>query len=113
MVFDWEFCVRGRGACDAATFISEAFPVQQRRKVESALLMTYHSVLVDNGVAGYSFEQCWHDYRLAMLEIFVFWIITGGYCNYEGGRGTLYLRSTLARLDAAISDLESIQLVGR
>ena len=113
VVFDWEFCVQGRGACDAATFISEAFPVEQRRKVESALLRAYHSVLVDNGVADYSFEQCWHDYRLAMLEIFVFWIITGGYCNYESARGTLYLHGVLERLDAAISDLASIELVAR
>ncbi len=28
VVFDWEFCVRGRGAYDVATFISEAFAPQ-------------------------------------------------------------------------------------
>ena len=111
VVVDWEFCVRGRGACDVATFISEAFPAQRRREVELALVRTYHSVLMDIGVADYSFEECWRDYRLAMLEIFVFWIVTGGYCNYEGERATSYLHNTLERLDAAISDLASVELL--
>lgn len=111
VVFDWEFCVRARGAYDVATFVSEAFPTQQRREVEMDLLRTYHSTLVDNGVRGYSFEECLDDYRLSMLEIFVFWIVSGGYCNYEGERATTYLHNTLARFDAAISDLESTDLL--
>ena len=31
MVFDWEFCARGRGIDNITTFVSEAFPPQQRR----------------------------------------------------------------------------------
>ena len=27
----------------------------------------YHSLLLANGVHQYAFEQCWDDYRLAML----------------------------------------------
>ena len=111
VALDWEFCVRGRGIYDVATFIAEAFPVQQRREVEPALVRRYHSALMAEGVANYSFAECWHDYRLAMLEIFVFWIVTGGYCNYEGDRATLYLLNTLERLDAAISDLASVELL--
>ena len=111
VVFDWEFCVRGRGACDVATFVSEAFPTRRRREVEPGLLRTYHSVLVDNGVSGYSFDECWRDYRLSMLEIFVFWIITGGYCDYQGERATVYLHNTLSRFDAAIRDLAATELI--
>ena len=111
-VFDWEFCGRGRGTCDAAAFIAEAFPPQRRREVELDLLRGYHSALVDNGVRGYPFEECWQDYRLSMLEVLVFWIVTGGYCNYEGDRAAMYLCNTLERLDAAISDLASIETVG-
>ena len=111
VVFDWEFCVRGRGVCDVATFVSEAFPPPQRRDVELALVRTYHSELMENGVNGYGLEECWHDYRLAMLEVFVFWIVTGGYCDFQGERATRYLHNTLSRLDAAISDLASVELV--
>ena len=108
---DWEFCVRGRGVCDVATFISEAFPAQQRRAVERDLVAMYHAALVENGVNGYSFQECWRDYRLAMLEIFIFWIVTGGYCDYDGERATAYLHNSLARFDAAISDLGSVGLI--
>ena len=109
---DWGFCAQGRGAYEVATFVSQAFPPQQRRKEELGLLRGYHSILEENGVSGYSFEQCLYDYRLSMLEILVFWIITGGYCDYEGQRAQRYLRNTLERLDTAISDLTSIELVG-
>ena len=113
VVFDWEFCVRGRGVCDVATFVSEAFPEPQRRGVERGLVATYHTVLVENGVTDYSFQECWRDYRLAMLEIFIFWIVSGGYCNYDGERATVYLHNALARFDAAISDLGSAELIRR
>ena len=111
IVFDWEFCGRGRGAYDVAAFISEALPPQQRREEELGLLREYHSILADNGVRGYPFEECLDDYRLSMLDIFVFWIITGGYCNYEGERAKVYLSNTLERLDAAISDLAFTETV--
>ncbi len=111
VVSDWEFCVRGRGAYDVATFISEAFSPQQRRQEELALVRQYHSVLEEGGVRGYSFEECWHDYRLSMLEIFGFWIVTGGYCDYRSERAQVYLRNTLERIDAAISDLASTETI--
>ena len=112
VVFDWEFCGRGRGTYDAATFITEALPPQRRREDELGLLREYHSILEDNGVGGYTFEECLYDYRLSMVEVFVFWIITGGYCNYEGERAAAYLRNALERLDAAVSDLASTEAVG-
>ena len=93
VVIDWEFCTRGRGAYDVATFISEAFSPRLRRKVELSLLREYHSILEESGVRGYTFEECLYDYRLPMLEVFVFWIITGGYCYYEGERAAIYLRT--------------------
>ena len=111
VVIDWEFCTRGRGAYDVATFISEAFPPRRRREVELGLLREYHSILEQHGIRGYSFEECLHDYRLSMLEVFVFWIITGGHCNYDGERAAVYLRNTLERLNSAIVDLASTQTV--
>ncbi len=111
VVFDWEFCARGRGAYDVAMFISEAFPAEQRRDQEMGLLHTYHATLESNGVSGYTFEECLSDYRLSMLDNFVFWIVTGGYCNFDGERATAYLRNSLERFDAAISDLACADLL--
>ena len=111
VVFDWEFCVRGKGAYDVATFISDTFAPHERRNEELDLLRTYHSTLEASGVSGYSFEECLRDYRLSMLEVFVFWIVIGGYCDYAGERASLYLRNSLERFDAAISDLASAELL--
>ena len=113
VVFDWEFCASGRGAYDVAAFISEAFPTQQRRAEEMGLLRTYHETLLENGVSGYNFEECVEDYRLSMMEVAVFWIVTGGYCEYEGERATTYLHNSLARFDAAIADLACAELLTR
>ena len=111
VVFDWEFCVRGRGTYDVATFISEAFPTQRRRDEEMGLLRMYHATLQECGVSDYPYDECLVDYRLSMLEILVFWIVTGGYCDYEGGRATAYLHNSLARFDAAIADLGCMELL--
>ena len=111
IVFDWEFCARSRGVYDVATFISEAFSPQQRRNEELSLLHTYHSMLVGNGVSDYSFEECLSDYRLSMLDMVVFWVGTGGYCDYNGERATVYLHNSLERFDAAISDLACTELL--
>ena len=111
IVFDWEFCVRGRGAYDVATFLSEALSPEQRRAQEMDLLRAYHSALLSGGATGYPFEECLRDYRLSMLEVLVFWIVTGGFCDFEGERATAYLRGSLERFDAAISDLASVELL--
>jgi len=111
VAFDWEFCVKGRGIYDATTFINEAFPPQQRRDMETDLLRTYHSELVENGVRDYSFEECLLDYRYSTLEAFVFWVVVGGYCDWEGERATTFLRNALDRFNAAISDLGCTDLL--
>ena len=111
VVFDWEFCAQGRGAYDVAAFVGEALPPEQRRAEEMDLLRAYHDTLLSSGVGGYTFEECLHDYRLSMLEMLVFWIVTGGYCDFDGERATAYLRGSLERFDAAISDLASAELL--
>ena len=111
VVMDWEFCTKGRGPYDVATFVNEAFSPERRRELELGLLREYHFILQEHGVRGYTFEECMYDYRLSMLELFVFWIITGGHCDYESERAAVYLRNTLERLHAAIVDLASTDLI--
>lgn len=111
IAIDWEFCTRGRGTYDLAVFISEAFSPEARRNEEMDLLRLYHSVLVENGVRGYSYDQCLLDYRFSMLDMFLFWIVVGGYCDFDGERGTQYLHNSMERFNAAIADLGSADLL--
>jgi hypothetical protein len=66
-VIDWQLTTGGRAAVDVAWLIGGQCERQLRRESEDQLLHTYHSLLLQNGVADYTFEQCWDDYRLAML----------------------------------------------
>ena len=69
-VIDWQLSKRGRGVYDIGMILG-GLPVEQRRKDEQVLLKMYHETLIENGVKGYSFEQCFNDYRLALLETFI------------------------------------------
>ena len=79
------------------------------------LLLLHHFLglysLVGNSVSDYSFEECLSDYRLSMLDMVVFWVVTGGYCDYNGERAAVYLHKSLERFDAAISNLACAELL--
>jgi hypothetical protein len=71
-VLDWALMGKGRGVYDVAYFLISSVPSEQRRLAERNLLLTYHSALVQYGIKDYSFEQCWFDYRLAVIgKLFV------------------------------------------
>jgi hypothetical protein len=67
VVIDWQLATRGHAALDAAWLIAGQCAPAVRREHEHDLLHTYHTLLVEGGVLDYPFEQCWDDYRLAML----------------------------------------------
>jgi hypothetical protein len=67
-VLDWQLATRGCGAYDVAYFLGGNLDSAARREHELRLLRLYHALLVDGGVPAYPFEQCWDDYRLAMLQ---------------------------------------------
>jgi aminoglycoside/choline kinase family phosphotransferase len=67
-VVDWQFLTYGCGMLDVASFLGGNVSIEDRRAHETDLLRTYHSILLENGVNGYTFEQCVNDYRFAMLD---------------------------------------------
>ncbi len=111
VVFDWEYCSIGRGTFDVATFINEAFTPKLRRNHEMELLTMYHELLMKNGVDDYTFEECLIDYRISILEIFIFWVVVGGYCDYEDARGSAYLANACEKFNASVHDLDCTSLL--
>ena len=72
MVVDWQLVGKGRGVSDVAYFMISSVPPAQRRRSERRLLQTYHTFLTQYGVQGYSFDQCWADYKLsAVSKLFI------------------------------------------
>jgi hypothetical protein len=66
-VADWQGTTLGHGVIDVARFLGGNLDPRHRRDHELRILRAYHALLQENGVMDYSFEQCWNDYRLAML----------------------------------------------
>ena len=104
-VVDWDICRQGRGVYDAAYFITGSLHPEQRKREEMNLLRGYHTQLVENGVSDYSFEQCLYDYRLAMLDVLLFFVQALPAFDFESEHGHAHLDILLRRPFAAIADL--------
>jgi len=64
---DWQCVCLGKGVVDLAYFIVDAFDKQDQQKAEAKLVQEYYDSLQLQGVFGYSLEQCWEDYKLAVM----------------------------------------------
>ncbi len=63
-VVDWQTVHVGSGPQDVAYFIGNAFAdVDECREHQERLVRRYHDLLVERGVRGYTFDQCWLEYR--------------------------------------------------
>lgn len=65
---DWQTLSIGLPARDLAYLLGTGLLVPERREHERALVAHYHQALVGHGVTGYDAEQCWEDYRFAMVQ---------------------------------------------
>jgi hypothetical protein len=62
-VVDWQTVGLGGGLADVAYFMGASLLPEDRRRNEEALVREYHAQLLEGGVGGYSWDQCFHDYR--------------------------------------------------
>jgi hypothetical protein len=62
-VVDWQTPALGIGVDDLSYFLGAGLVPEVRRVVEQDLVRRYHEGLLERGVTGYSWEQCWEDYR--------------------------------------------------
>ena len=66
-VVDWQLTTCARPGLDLARFLVSYLDIAERRGHEDRLLQNYHSLLTERGVADYSLEQCWDDYRMGLV----------------------------------------------
>jgi hypothetical protein len=111
VVADWQLTTRGRGVLDLAYFLGGNLDTHDRRAHEQRLLRSYHTLLIDHGVCDYPFEQCWEEYRLAMLQPIsrVIAVIGAGVVPPEQERG--FCEVLVPRYCRAVHDLKVSELV--
>jgi len=106
-VVDWQISGRGLGAFDVGYHTSQSLPVEVRRKIEKDLLKDYHKALLDNGVEGYPFDDCWEHYRISILFGLVYPVIACGGLDLSNERGKVLGQMMLDRSISAIQDLNA------
>jgi len=108
---DWQVVSKSKGVFEVAYFLAWSLQPEQRRAKEMDLLGMYHSMLRDNGVAGYDFDQCLKEYRLLMLFPFIRLVTVGVNSDLSHRRLVRLLRTLTERTVAAITDLKSVDLL--
>ncbi len=101
-VIDWQMVRRGRGVRDVAYFLSENLMIEDRRAVETDLLVEYHRLLVAGGVRCYAFAQCLIDYKLALLQRFRALVSTIAVMPFTPAEHQMHVDVLLPRNIAAI-----------
>lgn len=108
---DWQISGKGGALYDVAYLICNSMPIAYHQRVEKDLLHRYHEMLLQSGVEGFSFEECWNAYRFAVLcGLFVAVFTTGG-MDVGNERGLNAMRAIARRVDAAVSQLEVGELL--
>jgi hypothetical protein len=66
-LIDWHVCNYWWGPSDIAALVTRSIPPNQQR-ISEDLVRGYHARLIEHGVTGYSWEDCWRDYRLGVID---------------------------------------------
>ena len=67
VIFDWASMYPGRTAQDLGYLLGSGYSPEFRRANEEALVRRYHDNLLAAGISGYSFDECWLDYKHGFL----------------------------------------------
>ncbi len=113
VALDWQTAAIGPPARDLAYFLGTSVDVEARREHERGLVEYYHNELKARGVDDYSFDACFHDYRLGHLQATVITCIGAIYATAErtGSSDAMFL-AMATRSCAAIRDLNTLELLG-
>ena len=110
-VVDWQTLGVGLPARDLSYFTATSLKPELRASIERDLVGDYHRALAGYGVADYSLETCWRDYRLGVIQALLISAL-GFAFSTATDRGDDMVLTMLARACQAIRDLGTLELVG-
>jgi hypothetical protein len=87
-VVDWQLTMWGLGAYDVARLAGGSLSPTQRGGHHEEIVKCWHQGLMEGGVADYSSEDAWHDYRLSAIVAMLNPVLVHYMFKTGGGRGT-------------------------
>lgn len=109
-VVDWQTLGAGLPARDLAYFTGTSLQSDTRAAVEDELVDVYHAALLGHGVTDYDRADCWHDYRLGMLQVPLLSVLGFAFAS-STDRGDDMMLAMLSRGCQAIRELGSVDLI--
>lgn len=85
VIIDWQMPAYSGGTNDLAKFMMTAVPFEILAEHESELVAHYVDRMIAGGVSGYSFDECWRDYRRAQVGTFGNYAISCYETSPDGG----------------------------
>ena len=113
MVLDWQLMTLGRGAKDVSGFLGGNISIEDRRAHEKDLIKLYHDTLCEHGVRDYSFDQCWDDYRMSMLDNLWRMVLSLGGRNMREAQYAAHRDVIAPRFFTAVVDLNCGEMLKR
>jgi aminoglycoside phosphotransferase (APT) family kinase protein len=113
VVVDWQLAIRGRGALDVARLLCGSVSSPDRAACEMDVLRRWHQTLEAGSVAGYSFQQALHDYKLGALVCLYFPVTIHEAEEGAGKRGVALADAQIRRFFTAALELEAASVLPR
>jgi aminoglycoside/choline kinase family phosphotransferase len=107
---DWQTLSIALPGRDVGYFLGNSLASLDRRKHEEELVRGYHDALTSRGVADYSFDDCFGDYRLGHFQGPLVTVL-GAMAVIQTDRGDDMFMAMCSRTCQAIRDLDSASLL--
>ncbi len=108
---DWQTLSLGLPVRDVSFLLSTGLTPDDRRDHERDLVAAYHQRLTELGVEGYPAEECWDDYRFAMLQGPLIAAFGCAYSSTATERGDRMFAAMISRSAEAVRDLGAVDLL--
>lgn len=109
-VVDWQTVMAAPGVVDIAYFLGTSISIEDRRIHERSLVERYHERLLASGVADYTWDECWTDYRRFAFAGYLM-ATSASMVAARTERGDRLFVAMLERSAAQIIDLNSSDLL--
>lgn len=111
IVFDWGGASISRGVMDLAYLFGGSVATDLRRAVEKDIVKLYYERLLESGVSGYSFDECWTDYLKGLLFFTFIGVLAVVSLDMSDPRGTELIRVAIPRHFTSIIDNDATSVL--